>query len=229
MLNALVKAFAQLPDPRLRRVLILGVAGALAAYAALVLGAWAVLAHVTLFSQSWADWGADAAIGALALVLPALVFPAFATAIMGSMLEKVADAVEDRHYPDLNWPRPQGWAEILSTTLRFVVLMVVVNALALPVYLLLLIVGLTPVAVMAVNGYLLGREYFQLVALRRLDPQQAQTLFRTQRGPLWLAGIIIALLFSVPLLNLAAPIIATAFMVHLFQSFQSLRRQTDLL
>lgn len=226
MITALFKAFAQLPDPRLRRVLTLGIFGAVAAYVMLVAVIWLVLAQVTLFQEAWADLGTDVALGLAALVLPILFFPALATAIMSALLDDVADAVEARHYPKLNWPRPQKWTEMLATTLRFLAVMVVVNLAALPVYLLLLVTGLTVIVATVVNGYLLGREYFELVAFRRLDPKQARLVFRNHLGRLWLAGAIIAVLFAVPILNLGAPVIATAFMVHVFQS---LRTQVDAL
>lgn len=226
MITALFKALAQLSDPRLRRVLKLGVLGAIAAYALLVAAVWVVLGNVTLFQEAWADIGTDFAIGLAALVLPILFFPALATTIMSALLDDVADAVEARHYPQLNWPRPQKWTEALGTTLRFLAVMVLVNLAALPFYLMLLITGLTVILVTVVNGYLLGREYFELVALRRLDPAQARLTFRHHLGKLWLAGMVIAILFGTPILNLAAPVIATAFMVHVFQS---LRTQTEAL
>lgn len=226
MFTALIKAFGQLSDPRLRRVIRLGVLGALACYASLVALVWWGLPKIRLFDQNWANTGSDVVLGLLALIVPLLFFPALATAIMGTMLENVADAVEARHYPQLNWPRPQKWSEILLTTLRFLAVMVAVNVVALPLYLILLVTGLSVVLMVVVNGYLLGREYFELVALRRLDPKQARQWFRHHLGRLWLAGAIIAILFSIPLLNLLAPVIATAFMVHLFQS---LRGRAELL
>jgi uncharacterized protein involved in cysteine biosynthesis len=67
-----------------------------------------------------------------------------------------------------------------------------------------------------VNGYLLGREYYELVALRRLPAVPLRGRWRAERPRLVLAGAIIAFLLTVPVLNLVAPIIATAFMVHLF-------------
>lgn len=226
MLAALYKAFSQLGDPALRRVVRLSILGAVGCYLALVALVWFGLPHVTFFDTPWADTGAGVALAIAALVLPILFFPALVTAIMGAMLDGVADAVEARHYPQLNWPRPQHWAEVLGGTLRFLALTVAVNLLALPLYLILLITGFAVVLAITVNGYLLGREYFEVVAARRLDPKQAKLCFRNNLGRLWLAGALIALLFSVPLLNLVAPVVATAFMVHLFQS---LRRQTDLL
>lgn len=220
MISALLKALTQLADPRLRRVLKFGILLAAAAYVGLVAGTWALLAQVRLFNEAWADWAADAAIGLAALVLPLLVFPALSTTLMSFWLEDVADAVESRHYPQLNWPRPRRWTEALATSLGFLAVVTLVNLAALPVYAALLVTGLAVPLATLVNGYLLGREYFDLVALRRLPPAEARLLFRNRLGRLWLGGVVIALLFSVPLLNLAAPVIATAFMVHLFQSLQ---------
>lgn len=218
MISALYKAFAQLGDPQLRRVVRLGIAGALFSYVALVALVWTVLTQVRFFEQGWADTSTDIAVGLLALVLPVLFFPALATTIMSALLDNVADAVEARHYPGLNWPRPQKWAEVLLTTLRFLAVMVAVNLVALPVYLLLLFTGLTAILAVLINGYLLGREYFEVVAMRRLKPARARQVFRQHLGRLWLAGIVIAVLFSIPLVNLLMPVVATAFMVHLFQS-----------
>jgi uncharacterized protein involved in cysteine biosynthesis len=226
MIAALFKAFRQLSDPRLRRVVKLGVVGALLCYALLVAGMWlglGALAERLPADQSWVGWAVAGLVvtGKLGLVVvPLLLFPALATTVSSFMLEQVADAVEARHYPELNWPRPQRWPEMLGTTLRFLAAAVVINLLALPFYLALLFTGLTLIAFYAVNGYLLGREYFEVVALRRLTPAEARLLFRNRLGKLWLAGAMITFLFSVPVLNLAAPVIATAFMVHVFQSLQ---------
>lgn len=226
MIPALVKAFGQLSDPALRRVVRLSVLGALVCYLVLVALVWVVLPQVRLFDADWADTGAGVVLALAALVVPLLFFPALVTTIMGVWLDDVAAAVEARHYPALAPARPQPWAELVGGTLRFLALTVAVNLAALPVYVVLLITGFTIVLAVTVNGYLLGREYFDLVAVRRLEPAAAKLVFRNNLGRLWLAGAVIAVLFSIPLVNLVAPVVATAFMVHLSQS---LRRQTDLL
>jgi CysZ protein len=226
MFAALFKAFGQLSDPKLRRIVKLGVAGAILCYVVLVGAVWLTLTQISFFEERWADTGTEIAIGLAALVLPILFFPALATTLMSALLDDVADAVEAKHYPQLNWPRPQKWTEVLLTTLRFLAVMAVVNLAALPVYLVLLVTGFTIVLVYLVNGYLLGREYFEVVALRRMEPKEARLTFRHHLGRLWLAGAVIAFLFSVPVVNLVAPVVGTAFMVHVFQS---LRRQTDSL
>lgn len=220
MIGALWKALAQLSDPRLARVLKLGVLGALAAYVALVAIIWTVLANVSLFTNAWADWSSELAIGALALVLPVLFFPALSTTIMGPMLDGVADAVEARHYPHLAAARPQPATEVILGTLRFLALTVIINLVALPLYGILLFTGLTVLLATAINGYLLGREYFEMAALRRLEPAMVRSLFKARLGQVWLAGVIIAFLFSVPLLNLAAPVIAAAFMTHVAETLR---------
>lgn len=220
MIAALYKAFAQLTDPRLARVLKWGVLGALTAYVALVALIWTILANVSFFANVWADWGTELAVGALALVLPVLFFPALVTAIMGPMLDGVAEAVEARHYPHLAPARAQPVAEVVLGTLRFLGLTILVNLVALPVYGILLFTGLTVVLATVINGYLLGREYFEMAAIRRLDPPAMRALFRAQLGRVWLAGLVIAFLFSVPLLNLAAPVIAAAFMTHVAETLR---------
>jgi uncharacterized protein involved in cysteine biosynthesis len=69
----------------------------------------------------------------------------------------------------------------------------------------------------ALNGYLLGREYFELVALRHLPAPAAAQLRRRHRVKLFWGGVTIAFLSSLPVVNLLVPVIATAFMVHVFE------------
>ena len=64
------------------------------------------------------------------------------------------------------------------------------------------------------NGYLLGREYFELVSLRHLDVEAARRLQKRFRFRIFMAGLVIAAFATVPILNLFAPLFATAFMVH---------------
>lgn len=221
MISALFKAFGQLSDPPVKRVVKLGLVGALATYLVLVMLAWWGLSATTLFMDPVAETSADVAGALAALVLPLLFFAGIVTAVMSPWLEKVADAVEQKHYPQLNWPRPQKLSEVLLETLKFLLIIVLVNGLALPVYVTLLIFGISIPLAFIINGYLLGREYFELVAFRRMEPAAAKALFRNRTGKLWLAGAVIYFLFTVPILNLAAPVLATAFMVHVFHSLRN--------
>ncbi|BAE52989.1 EI24 domain-containing protein [Paramagnetospirillum magneticum] len=218
---ALYKAFAQLSDPRLRRILLFGVAAALACWAALAMGASAVLRQVHLFDNALAQTSAEIVLVLTALLLPILFFSALATFVMSFWLDDVAGIVEAEHYPHLAPAREMGWAEILKGSLRFLLVMVLITALAAPFYLALLFLGFGIILNYGVNGYLLGREYFELVAARRLEPEAMRLTFGNNLGRLWLCGAAINLLFQIPILNLTAPVVATSFMVHIFHSLRT--------
>ena len=99
------------------------------------------------------------------------------------------------------------------TTLRPMGLTILLNLLALPVY--VLAPGINFFVFLSLNGYLFGREYFEVVALRRLDRTAARAARHRFAGRVFLGG------FAVPLVNhLVAPVIATAFMVHLFEGLR---------
>ncbi|CCG41664.1 EI24 domain-containing protein [Magnetospirillum molischianum] len=218
MISALFKAFAQLSDPRMRRVLRIGILSALACWATLAVIASVVVTHTHFFDVSWADTSAGLALGAVGVIVPVLFFSALATFVMSFFLEDIAEVVESRHYPDLGPSRRPHWREILASSTRFLVVMVAVTMLAAPVYLALLFFGLGLILNYLVNGYLLGREYFELVASRRLTPDQVRAQLHFNFTRLWLCGAVINFLFQIPLLNLAAPVLGTAFMVHIVQS-----------
>lgn len=218
MISALFKAFAQLSDPRLRRVLRIGILSALACWATLAVVASVAVKHTHFFDQSWADAGTGLALGLVAVVVPVLFFSALATFVMSFFLEDIAAVVESRHYPGLGPSRRVPWRETLISSTRFLVVMVAVTLLAAPVYLALLFFGLGLILNYLVNGYLLGREYYELVASRRLTPDQVRAQLHLHFTRLWLCGTVINFLFQIPLLNLAAPVLATAFMVHINQS-----------
>lgn len=213
LLSAFAKALAQLDDPQLRRVLWRGLAAAALVYAMLFAGCWWLLAATELSSVAWLEWLADALGGLGVVVLSLLLFPAVVTAIIGLFLEDVARAVERRHYPGLPPARQPPLMETLAGTARFALVAALVNLLALPLY-------FVPGVFFVVNGYLLGREYFELAAGRRLAAGEVRGLRRAYGGRLWLAGAGITLLLSLPVINLAAPIVATAAMVHVFEALR---------
>jgi uncharacterized protein involved in cysteine biosynthesis len=217
VISALTKALAQLSDPRIQRVVWLSAGLALLVLLALAVGLWLAIDWLALF-EGWleavADWGAALVVFVLAIVL----FPAAISLTMGLFLEQVADAVEARHYPGLPAPRAQSVREAIGAGVRLALAALALNLLALPLYLLLLFVPPASLVLFyAINGHLLGREYFETVALRRLDGRRARQLRRAQSGRVFLAGAVITFLLTVPVLNLVAPVVATAFMLHLFE------------
>jgi len=220
MLLALARAFANLFAPALRRIVGLSIAIAVASYVVLWAAVAIVLDHSARFAWRPLDWLVDL-LGTLAVMaLSWLMFPAVVTLVMGFFLERIAGAVEALDYPGHGPARSIPVAETALMTLRLMSLTVLVNLLALPVYLLL--PGINFFVFLGLNGYLFGREYFEVVALRRLDRTATRAARHRFAGRIYLGGVVIAGLFTVPLVNLVAPVIASAFMVHLFEDLRRL-------
>lgn len=216
MLSATTRTLAQLSDPAIVRVFRDSVLGAVAVLAALCGAIWLGLVNLWPTGIAWLDHSAvraaiDTLGGFAVLALAWLLFPAAIGMITGFFLERVARAVERRYYPTLPAPREQPLIEILATGLRFFAVMVVLNLLALPLYLL---PGMNLALYYGLNGYLLGRQYYEMVALRRMDAATAARLRRTHAARIFVAGAAIAFVLTIPLANLLAPVLATAFMVH---------------
>jgi uncharacterized protein involved in cysteine biosynthesis len=167
--------------------------------------------------------GIDALLGwgSLFLMLGLSVFlmVPVASAFSGLFLEDIADAVEDRHYPGLPPVTPVRLGDSLVDSLNFLGLVIAANVLALVLY---IFAGpFIPVVFWAVNGWLLGREYFTLVATRRIGRERAKALRAQNSGRIWLAGILMAAPLSVPLVNLVIPVLGVATFTHLFHRMAS--------
>ena len=223
MIGLLLRAFADLRAPALRRVVVLALVIAVASFTVLWTAVAVALGQSTLFDWRPLNWLADL-LGALAVLgLSWLLFPAVVTLVMGFFLDRVAGAVEARNYPGRAAARRASLAETTVTTLRLMALAILLNLLALPVY--VLVPGINFFVFVGLNGYLFGREYFEVVALRRLDPVTARAVRRRFAGRVFLGGVAIAGLFAVPVVNLVAPVVATALMVHLFEELRRVEPQ----
>jgi uncharacterized protein involved in cysteine biosynthesis len=227
--DAISKALGQLGDPRFRRVLLTGIGLTLAllfvATVAFVwLVGWFVPDSITLpwiGEIAWVDNALSWAVVPLMLVLSVFLMVPVASAFTGIFLDDVTDAVEAKHYPDLG-PAPKV---PLLTGLRdsagFLGVVIGANLVALIPYLLL--APLAPVIFLALNGYLLGREYFQLIAMRRLGPAAAREARKRNAGTIWLAGAVMALPLAIPVVNLLVPVIGAAAFTHLFHRLEGRR------
>lgn len=215
MPNALRLAFHQMTDdPAIRRVLWISFAATIALVLTLPgLAGWG-LAQVQIANWSWIDTTLDVLGGVAVLALGILLFPAIVGLVAGLFLDSVADAVEARHYPTLPPPRRQGIAEMIWGAARFFVVLVAFNLVA--VGIVLIVPGVNLLVFWAVNGYLLGREYFELVAARRMEPAAVRALWRERRGRFIAAGLVLAVILMIPIINLVVPVLGAAFVTHVF-------------
>jgi uncharacterized protein involved in cysteine biosynthesis len=217
VVKSLLLAFADLGDARVRSVSWASVLLTLAVFAGLGFGLYALLTGTTLFATGWAETVADTAGAVLGLLLFYLLFATILFPVAGLFTDRVAERVEQRHYPGLAPARPQPLGEIVANTAKLLGASLVLNLLALPLY---FVPGLNLATFYAVNGLLLGREFFETAALRRLDPAAAKRARRENRFTIFLGGVAIAFLSTVPLLNLTLPVLATAFMVHVVRGLK---------
>ena len=222
MIGPVLAAVAQIGDPRFRRVLLTGIGLSvvlLATFSALLIwGAQALVGpSVTLpwiGTVTWLDNAAGWAAVPFTLIASVFLMVPVASAFTGLFLDRIAEAVEDRHYPDLPPARAQGWGEVLRESAAFLGLVIGVNALALIAYLFL-----APLALFifwGVNGFLLGREYAQMVAARRLSRADTAAFRARHRGRIWATGVLMAIPLSVPIVNLLVPVLGAAAFTHLF-------------
>lgn len=213
----LLLAVRQAFDPAFRAVVLKTVAVSAGLFALLIASLGWALDALTLFDAAWLDWTIKAVAGAGAIVVAILAFPLVATIVVGLFLEDIADAVDARHYPHKPAAPGQPVVSSLVSAVRLVLVALILNVLVLPLY---LIPGMNVFVFYGLNGYLLGREYFELVALRRIEPRAARRLRGRSRWRVFLGGVLITVLFSIPVINWLMPIIATAFMVHEFDAVE---------
>lgn len=228
--TAFLQALGQLGDRRFRRVVGLGVLLSLAllfaAYILFVQAIWWFAPETVDLPVIGPVSGVETLLGWASLVLmiglSVFLMVPVASAFTGFFLEDVADAVEDRHYPGLPPATPLSLGEGLRQSVNFLGVVIAVNLGALFLY---PFVGPgIPLVFWAVNGFLLGREYFSLVALRRLPATEVKAMRRRNRWTLWAAGTLMAAPLSVPLLNLVIPVLGVATFTHIYHKLATAGR-----
>ena len=212
MLTAATLAFNQIFSPPFRSVFWKAIGLTLLMLAAL----WAAL-QGTMNYFVVAPWpGVETAISILT-GLGLLVGLGFALApvtslFAGLFLDDIAEIVEETSYPQDPPGRPMPIMGSMITSIRFFGIVLLVNLFALP---LVLFLGFGYVIFFIANGYLLGREYFEMAALRFSDKRSVTALRQRNGAQIFTAGLLIAGFMAVPLLNILTPLFATAFMVHM--------------
>lgn len=228
--TAFFRALGQLGDRRFRRVVFLGILLALAllfgVYALFLQLIWWLSPDQINLPVIGPVTGMHTLLGWTSVLfmigLSVFLMVPVASAFTGIFLEDVADAVEDRHYPQLPPATPLSLGEGLRQSVNFLGVVIVVNLGALFLY---PFVGPgIPILFWAVNGFLLGREYFSLVALRRLPPSEVKAMRRRNRWTLWAAGALMAAPLTVPVLNLVIPVLGVATFTHLYHQLASAGR-----
>jgi len=132
----------------------------------------------------------------------------------GIYLDRVAEAVEKKHYPSDPPGQPLGPSQSIITAIQFGLLALLVNIAVLPA----VFFAIGAAVLLVANAYLISREYFEMAAMRHMPIEEARLLRKANAPYVFAAGLLPALAAMVPILNLTVPLFATSYFVHLFKS-----------
>jgi uncharacterized protein involved in cysteine biosynthesis len=237
MIDAAIKALSQMLMPALRRVLLKAVGLALVLITIIGILMQRLLAAWAETGANWAEqatgvaphaaWSALAwllsIMAGLGIITGALFLMPVVTAFVGSFfVDEIADVVEREHYPAEPPGRALPFFRALIEGVQFAALALLVYLCALPF---IFFAGLGIIILFLANSYLLGREYFELAAMRFRSPHEAKAMRKTNAVYLFLAGMFIAAFVSIPIINLATPIFGMAFMVHVHKKLSGSRTE----
>ncbi len=237
MIDAAVKALSQMFAPALRHVVLKAVGLALILITIIGIVMHRLLAAWAAAGANWAEQASGVAphaawttlawilsiMAGFGIITGALFLMPVVTAFVGSFfVDEIADAVEREHYPAEPPGRALPFFRALIEGLSFAALALVVYLCALPF---VLFAGLGVIILFLANSYLLGREYFELAAMRFRSPHEARALRKTNAVYIFLAGMFIAVFVSIPVVNLATPIFAMALMVHVHKRMAGKRAE----
>jgi uncharacterized protein involved in cysteine biosynthesis len=222
ILGDFLKALGQLTDGRFLGVLALGLGLTIALLVGFFLAFVAVIGTFVpetftlpwIGEITWVDTALTWASVPLMLVLSTFLMVPVASAFISMFLETIAAAVERKHYPHLPPARSIGIVEGVVDAAKFLGVLIAVNLVALIFY--VIFTPLAPILFWVVNGILLGREYAQLVALRRSDAAGAAAFRKRHRPTIFAAGVLMAVPLTIPVVNLLVPILGAATFTHLY-------------
>jgi CysZ protein len=217
MLGAALRAFQDTFSPGMRTVLWKALGLTLILFIVVMVAVQVALSMLVGFPWPWLDTVVAVAAGlglfAGMFFLMAPVMALFA----GLYLDDIADLVERRDYPQHPPGTPLPTTQAILTGVRFGLLVLVVTLALLPT----LLLGIGAVAMVLANAYLLGREYFEMVATRHMPADEARRLRKENAPRVLAAGFIPAFLVAVPFVNIITPIFSTIYFVHIFKQIRN--------
>jgi uncharacterized protein involved in cysteine biosynthesis len=226
MLDAAVKALSQILSPPMRTILWRSIGLALVLITVLAIGLQRLLSWFAEYGEAWGEamlgpgfhtplnilaWVISIAAG-LGVVLGGIfLMPAITSLVASVFVDDVADHVEREHYPAERPGTALPLGVAIPEGVKTALLTILVYLIALPFF----FVGAGLIAFFIATAWLLGREYFELAAMRFRSPAEAKAMRKENAATVFTAGLIIAAFVSIPIVNLATPLFGMAFMVHM--------------
>ncbi|SFJ68166.1 sulfate transporter family protein [Bradyrhizobium sp. cf659] len=227
MLDAAVKALSQMISPPMRSILWRSIGLALVLITVLAIGLQRLLSWFATYGEVWLEgllgpgwhtslevlaWIVSIAAGLGVVFGAVFLMPAITSLVASLFVDDVADHVEREHYPAERPGVALPFSQAIYEGVKTASLTILVYLIALPF---VLLAGAGFLIFFLATAWLLGREYFELAAMRFRSPEEAKAMRRDNAATIFAAGLIIAAFVSIPIVNLATPIFGMAFMVHM--------------
>lgn len=227
MLDAASKALSQMMSPAMRSILWRSIGLALVLIVVLAIGLQRLLSWFATYGEVWLEgllgpswhsslevlaWIISIAAGLGVVFGSVFLMPAITSLVASFFVDDVADVVEREYYPAERPGTALPFNQAIFEGIKTALLTILVYLVALP---LVFLAGAGFLIFFLAAAWLLGREYFELAAMRFRSPEDAKAMRRDNAATIFTAGLFIAAFVSIPVVNLATPIFAMAFMVHM--------------
>jgi CysZ protein len=237
MLDAALKALSQILSPPMRVILWRSIGLALVLVALLAFGLQRLLSWLAVAGESWAEtmlgssfhtplnilaWILSIAAGFGVVFGAVFLMPAITSLVASVFVDDVADIVEREHYPAERPGTALPFGVAMTEGIKTALLTLLVYLLALPF---VFVAGAGFLAFFIATAWLLGREYFELAAMRFRPPAEAKAMRKHHAMTVFMAGLIIAAFVSIPIVNLATPLFGMALMVHMHKRLSGPRSE----
>lgn len=235
MLDAAVKALSQMLSPPMRSILWRSIGLALVLIVVLAIGLQRLLSWFATYGEVWLEgllgpswhtsldvlaWIISIAAGLGVVFGSVFLMPAITSLVASFFVDDVADIVEREYYPAERPGTALPFNQAIAEGIKTALLTILVYLIALP---LVFLAGAGFLVFFLAAAWLLGREYFELAAMRFRSPEDAKAMRRDNAATIFTAGLFIAAFVSIPVVNLATPIFAMAFMVHMHKRLSGSR------
>ncbi|HVY00557.1 MAG TPA: sulfate transporter family protein [Pseudorhodoplanes sp.] len=226
MIDAAFKALQQMATPAFRSVLIKSVLLALIMIVLFGIGLHRLLSWLATNGEIWAEgtlgptshsplgalvWFVSIAAGLGIVVGAVFLMPAVTAFVASFFVDEIAEEVERVHYPAEPAGKALPFMRAVAEGTRTALVAVLVYLVALPF---IFFAGAGLFILFFASAYLLGREYFELAAMRFRPVAEARAFRKRHQTTVFTAGLLIAAFVSIPVVNLATPLFGMALMVH---------------
>jgi len=239
MIDAAIKALSQILSPPMRSILWRSIGLALVLITVLAIGLQRLLSWFATNGEGWAEatlgpnfhttlnilsWVVSIAAGFGVVLGGIFLMPAITSLIAGFFVDDVADLVEREYYP----AEQPGMALPLTVAtiegVKIALLTLLVYLIAVPF---VFVAGAGFLVFFIATAWLLGKQYFELAAMRFRPPAEAKLMRKDNAATVFTAGALIAAFVSIPIVNLATPLFGMALMVHMHKRLSGPRLELD--